>query len=345
MRHDVLDPLTDRRWEDFVTAASGALVFHHPAWLQLVRDQYGYEIGAWVVLEGDRVVGGLPVARVQSRLTGTRLVAVPFCDLCGPIVADDASPEAGYELLATISAQRRRTGLFLEIHEQVAGLEGASSSQRFVHHIINLADDPAAVEAGFTKSQVRQGARKASRLGLRVERRTDARALDAFYRLHVATRRNQGVPVQPRRFIRRFTRLFERGLGHVALVVEDSGPPISAAVFMTFNGTLTYKYGASARTELRKRPNNLLFLDAIHWGCAQGLSRLDMGRTDLDNKGLRDFKLSWGAVEREVSYTWVSDGPPRRDGKAPPAIVGAVIRRSPSFVGRAVGELFYRHFA
>jgi lipid II:glycine glycyltransferase (peptidoglycan interpeptide bridge formation enzyme) len=232
----------------------------------------------------------------------------------------------------------------LEIHEHVGGLEDASSSQRFVQHSVPLANDPATVEAGFTKSQVRQGARKAARLGLRVERRTDARALDDFYRLHLATRRHQGVPVQPKRFIRRFSRLFERGLGHVALVVEDSGHPISAAVFMTFNGSLTYKYGASARAELSKRPNNLLFLDAIHWGCAQGLSRLDMGRTDLDNQGLRDFKLSWGATEREVSYTWVSDRRRPRRGDATPAVMRAIIRRSP-FVGRAVGEVLYRHFA
>jgi hypothetical protein len=77
MRQEVLDPLTDPRWEAFVTAASDALVFHHPAWLELVRDQYGYDLRAWALVEGDRVVGGLPVARVRSRLTGTRLVAEP----------------------------------------------------------------------------------------------------------------------------------------------------------------------------------------------------------------------------------------------------------------------------
>src|SRR4051794_40964818 len=219
LRAEVLDPIADPRWEAFVTGVPEALVFHHPAWLGLLRDQYRYELLAWVLLDGDAVVGGLPVARVRSRLTGTRLVAVPFCDLCGPLLASDAPPGARDELLATIADQRRREGLGLEIHEEVAGLDGATASQRFAHHVVALADDPAAVEAGFTKSHVLRGARKAQRLGLRVERRTDRDALDAFYRLHLETRRHQGVPIQPRSFIRRFGDLFERDMGHVGLVL------------------------------------------------------------------------------------------------------------------------------
>src|SRR3954464_6114148 len=117
LRAEVLDPIADPRWEAFVTGASEALVFHHPAWLALLRDQYRYELLAWTVLDGETVVGGLPVARVRSRITGTRLVAVPFCDLCGPVLAPAAPAGAHDELLAAIAAERRREGLALEIHE------------------------------------------------------------------------------------------------------------------------------------------------------------------------------------------------------------------------------------
>ncbi len=300
---------------------------------------------AWTVLDGDEIVGGLPVARVDSRLTGRRLVALPFCDVCGPLFAADADPAVRPALLDAITAERRRAGVPLDVHEEIGGLSDASRSRRFLHHVVALDDDPAKVESAFTKSHVKRGARKAERLGLRVERRTDQAALDEFYRLHLETRRHQGVPIQGRSFIRRFAELFAQGLGDVALVVQGSGKPIAAAVFLTFNGTLTYKFGASHRAELEKRPNNLLFLETIRWACARRMRHLDMGRTDLDNPGLREFKLSWGAAEREMAYTWLSDGRPKRSGTSIPPLARAAIRTGPPVVGRAVGKALYRHIA
>jgi hypothetical protein len=76
---EVIDPIADPRWHELVTASPGSGVFHHPAWLRILRDEYRYPIEAWCVERRDgTVVAGLPVATVRSRLTGARLVAVPF---------------------------------------------------------------------------------------------------------------------------------------------------------------------------------------------------------------------------------------------------------------------------
>jgi CelD/BcsL family acetyltransferase involved in cellulose biosynthesis len=339
-----LDPISDARWRGLVDAAPDALVFHHPAWLELLRDEYGFGIETWGVREGEELVGGLPVADVRSRLTGRRLVALPFCDLCGPIVVPGVL-DAGARVADMIVAERRLSGVPLDIHEQLVDLPDATPSKGFLHHVLTLDPNPDVVERNFTTSALKRGARKAEKLGLRVERRTDVDALDEFYALHLETRRHQGVPVQSKRFIRRFANLFSQGLGHVALVVDESGQTNAAAVFLTFKETMTYKYGASRRAALTMRPNNLLFLDSIRWGCAQGLRRLDLGRTDLDNPGLRTFKLSWGADERTLSYTWLSDKAPAGRGSGIPAIAQTAIRRGPPILGRAVGKALYRHVA
>jgi lipid II:glycine glycyltransferase (peptidoglycan interpeptide bridge formation enzyme) len=178
-----------------------------------------------------------------------------------------------------------------------------------------------------------------------VRRGTDRAALDAFYRLHTATRRRQGVPVQPRSFIRRLEGLFAQGLGHVALAEHD-GAVAAAAVFVGFGRTLTYKYGASDAAHLAVRPNNAIFAETIRWASDEGYAELDFGRTDLDNPGLATFKRNWGAEEREVAYVRL---PPRGDepDEEPGAarrLASAVIKRSPPFVGRAVGAALYRHF-
>jgi CelD/BcsL family acetyltransferase involved in cellulose biosynthesis len=336
------DPTADPSWSDLVTRSPAATVFHHPAWAGLLRATYGYGMTACAVPgEDGRLVAGLPVAMVSSRLTGRRLVALPFSDLCPPLVADDAPPWAGSALRAALEVFQAGHGLPLEVRGTGDVLRRAPAGERFHHHVLALGPDVAAVERRFARPQVLRGVRRARREGLIAVTATDRAALEAFYRLHVATRRRLGVPTQPRRFIMGFEGLFARGLGFVLLVRRDERA-VAAGVFLTLGETLLYKYGASDARFLGLRPNNLLFMEAIRWGCEHGMRRLDFGRTHWDHDSLRAFKLAWGAEEHELRYRHVG-GEPARAGERGAARLGTVIRRSPPAVGRAIGEVLYRH--
>ncbi len=256
-------------------------------------------------------------------------------------MAADAPENAGERLLAALAAEQEREGVELEVRDRIPELGGAPG-ERFHQHVLDLRPGPEAVSAGFSKSQVTRGAKKARREGVRIARRGDREALDEFFRLHVATRRRQGVPTQPRRFIRGFAELFDQGLGHVLLARWEERT-IAAAVFLSFNGTLIYKYGASDREHLGRRPNNLLFTEAIEWGCANGMQRLDFGRTDLDNEGLRAFKRAFGAEETTLSYTRLPAKERSSALAAGSAPLGFVIRRTPPLSGQMVGSVLYRH--
>ena len=92
------------------------------------------------------------------------------------------------------------------------------------------------------------------------------------------------------------------------------------------------------------RPNNLLLWTAIRWGCENGYVLFDMGRTDLDDTGLRAFKSGWGAREMPLAYSTLSPEPLQSvTGRLMP-IMQTVIRNSPLWVCRATGELLYKHF-
>jgi CelD/BcsL family acetyltransferase involved in cellulose biosynthesis len=338
----LIDPIADPAWLELVERSPGAEVFHHPRWLELLRSQYGYEPMACCVANSRGIEAGIPFARVKSRLTGRRLVSIPFSDTCTPLLARSASPTALDVLGPALAEQAGGEGLDLTVHAPLPSVPGAFVRPNFLRHLLPLAADPAEVERGYSKSQVKRGIKKARREGLWMERRTDVEALDAFYSLHVKTRRKLGVPTQPKRFIRRFEQLFDAGLGFVGLVF-DEGEPIAAAVFLTFNGTVTYKYGASDADRLAKRPNHLLFAETIQWACEAGFHTLDFGRTDVDNEGLRSFKRSWGAEEVELAYTYLAEHEPSSEPGLRDRVMGATIRRSPAIVGRLIGEAFYRH--
>jgi CelD/BcsL family acetyltransferase involved in cellulose biosynthesis len=336
MRTELLDPRTDDRWEEFVGRASGATMFHHPAWLGLLATSYRYDFAAsCLVDDGGRVVAGLPWARVESRLTGRRLVALPFSDACAPLTG--GAPDE--ELAHGVEEHRRATGLGLELRWRMEGL--GETVHSYWRHTLQLEPDADAV-ARRASSGIRRGVAKARGEGLMFERRTDAAALHAFYGLHLRTRRHQGVPTQPKRFIAGLGGVFERGHGFVALV-NDHGRPIAAAVFLRLREHLIYKYGASDRSALARRPNNLLFAEVIRWACESGLRELDFGRTDLEHEGLRQFKRGWGADELPLHHTYAGMEVPSRGGSRSQRLLAPVIRHSPPDVGRLLGAA-YRHF-
>jgi CelD/BcsL family acetyltransferase involved in cellulose biosynthesis len=335
----LLEPLADPRWGRFAGSAPGASIFHHPAWLGLIARRYGYAVAACCVLDrAGEVRAGLPVALVRSRVTGRRLVAFPFSDVCPPLGetgALDALVRAADDL-------RERMGTSLEVRAELP-VAAARPGSRFRHHVVALGPDLAAVEKGFRRSSVLRGVRRARREGVVIERRTDVGALDAFFRLHVETRSRLGAPTQPRGFIRDLAGLFELGLGFVLLAVRG-GAVAAAAVFLHHGGVLTYKYGASDVRALQLRPNNLLFWEAIRWGCEHGMRSLDLGRSELDQQSLREFKLSWGAQERELVYSLLGARSPRSlDGGVPGRALAEAIRRAPPLASRLAGEVLYRH--
>ena len=157
-----LDPITDPRWAELLRVAPSASVFHHPAWLALVRDTYRYPMNAVCVQDrAGALVAGLPIATVRSRLTGTRLVSVPFSDLCGPLLC---AAEHESALMAAIDAERRRASLRLEVHAELPGLPDGAPWERFYHHVVPLEGGIDEVRRRMS-SKKRAGAARSSRQG------------------------------------------------------------------------------------------------------------------------------------------------------------------------------------
>jgi Acetyltransferase (GNAT) domain len=159
------------------------------------------------------------------------------------------------------------------------------------------------------------------------------------------TRQRLGVPVQPHRYFRvLWRRMIHSGVGFVA-IASIGDTPVAAAVFLTFNGTIVYKYGASDPSYWNTRANHLLFWEAIRWACGQGFHTLDFGRTGLGDASLREFKSRWGTVERSITYTVIADDAPPSRRDEVPSLAREVIRRSPTQVTRGLGSILYRYTA
>ena len=335
--------LEDPRWREFVSSSADALPFHHPSWALLLAECYGFQPFALVLEENGAVSAGVPILETRGLVGGRRWISLPFTDACPPLAS---SPEALARLPGALDEAHEGAGVArVDVHGELEGARMESWCAAVTHDLELLAD-PEELFATFHRSQVQRSVRKAERSSLVLRRaETEGELTDTFYRLHLETRRRQGVPVQPRRFFRLlWRRVLEPGLGFLTLAYSGR-TPVAGAVFLASNRTVTYKYGASDPGFLNLRPNHLLFWDAIRWSCEHGYRSFDFGRTELENSGLREFKSRWGAQELPLRYSSVDGTAPGLTQGRAARTLGTVIRRSPAWVCRGLGEALYKYAA
>jgi CelD/BcsL family acetyltransferase involved in cellulose biosynthesis len=335
--------IDDERWTSFVERAPGAVLFHHPSWARLLADCYGYRPFALVLLDGDGVAAGVPAIEIRSVLGRRRWTSLPFTDSLPPLARDERLIPL---LVAELDAARQAQGISqVEIRAEVTDSRVRPQPTGFVH-VLQLASDPAKVFRTFKRSCVQQRITKAEREGVTVRRGSSKDDLtQTFYELHLDTRHRLGVPIQPRRYFElMWERIIAPGRGFV-LLAHANEIPIAGAVFLTWNGTITYKYSASRHEFWQLRPNNLVIWNAIRWGCENGFHTFDFGRTELGNEGLRSFKRGWGTAELPLTYSTLC-------GRAPTQAIGRAadmlrrpIQTMPAWFCRLIGELAYKHAA
>jgi CelD/BcsL family acetyltransferase involved in cellulose biosynthesis len=149
--------------------------------------------------------------------------------------------------------------------------------------------------------------------------------------------------VQPKSFFDRLqTNIIAAGLGYVGLV-GNGAQPVAGGVYFTFNGTVMYKYAASDPAALAERPNDLLVYGSMRLAAEEEFQAFDFGISSRKHEGLRRFKRQWGAAEIDVHTIQLvgRDRPPKDESPAF-KFAGFVIRNSPAFVCRALGQVFYR---
>ncbi len=333
--------LNDPDWMALISSRPEANIFHHPAWSKVIEATYGYRPFACVVSETKQgIQAGIPVIEVKHAFSRSRWISLPFTDHCSPLADEPASLNQLTRSMENL--QRKGDVSKVEVRSKLPELPGIQFISPFVNHELLLNSDLSKVSEKLHKMHLRNISR-AEENGIQVVFGNEIEQLKAFYQLHLVTRKRQGVPIQPWRFFKHLNEvLFNTGLGFVVLAYLDS-QCISGAVFLHWNQTLTYKFGATTITGNKLRANNLVMWKAICWGCENGFTTFDLGRTDLDNDGLRQYKSRWGAAETPLTYSIMSDIPVTTPKSRVMPLIQGFITKSPAWVCQATGELFYKY--
>ena len=363
-----VNPIEFGEWDSRLAEHPHATVFHTAAWARVLAETYRLKPCFFLLRDDSGAFQGLlPCMSSGSRWRGYRCVSLPFTDACPPLLPDEdqtATPStlgclrtipeepcgsldrlaSNQPLLAAALRHAESIGArYLELRDSAVWTRPFLPSVSFHGHEVPLFSDEESQLARCSPA-MRRGLRKGIRSHLSLKEGREWTDMEAYYALHCQTRRRHGIPPQPLEFFRNIHRaIVSKGNGFVVLA-SVGGSTIAGAVFLTFGKHALYKFGASVETHLHLRPNNAVLWHGIRTCAQAGFSHLDLGRTSLDNEGLRRFKLALGGEERlihcvrhDVRLGHIVATPDRAHGWH-----NRIFRLLPLTVNRALGEVLYR---
>ncbi len=343
-----IDPLTDGRWPEFVASHPQSSIFHTRGWLEALQTTYGYRPVVYTTSLGSALENGVVFCKVESALTGKRLVSLPFSDHCQPLASGD-DLQVIFKHLQNQRVQQRLRYVELRplLWKSAVAPEqrGFSESNRTSFQKIDLTPELNSIYRKFHDSCIRRKIKRAERESLVYESGRSAALLDKFRTLLLLTRRRHKLPPQPAAWFRNLV----HSLGNQIEihVVSKGNVPAASIITLRHKNQATYKYGCSDGQFNSLGGTPLLFWKVIQQAKETGAEEFDLGRSDFADPGLIAFKEHLGATSTELRY-YRNPPPPPQNAK-PEAVKGRyawardAFARLPDFVLQTTGELLYRH--
>jgi hypothetical protein len=331
----------DIQWLNFASNRQEAHIFHHPAWAGFLAKTYGFKpFIAAVKTNSGQIMAGLPIMEINDPLKKRQWISLPFTDHCAPLYSDQTALNFLESGILQYVETLNNYSLELRWSFSSPYLFRATDYVLSITTIKGNSDDL----AKKINSNDFRNIKKAEKRGISIENGISNEQLREFYSMHIATRRRHGVPVQPWRFFVLLKQeILDRGLGQIWIARKDENP-IAGTIFLHWYNTLTYKFGASIEQGRENFANDLLMWRSMCWGCQNGYTILDWGRSDIGEDGLRRYKKKWGSEEMLLEYSRNFQNTTHGFRERLTPIVKKVINNSPLWVCRLSGELLYRYF-
>lgn len=347
---EVIDPVKDERWTDFIKVHPLAEFCHHPGWKTVLENSFPHVHGYYFVLIDDNTIqAALPIFTVKSWIIGDRLVSIPYATLFDPLISTNDQFNTLFTHVKEFARNQgiKRIELDVFATSSLVQSDHLAMSSFYVMHCLKLSSDPEKLKKTFDRTCVVQKISRAMKSGLTLRAAESEADVDEFYRLYSMTRKRVGLPPQPIVFFRQLWKTFYP-LGTLQILIATKESHALAALLLLKHGKRTSaEYIGYDWNYLNLNPHHFLFWHAIKAACEGGFEVFDFGRTAPTNIGLMDFKKRWGTIPVELPQCYY---PAESSGKnvlvenpIKYRIVRGVCRHSPEFVYKGVASFLYRH--
>jgi len=284
--------------------------------------------------------------RINSWLTGRRLVSLPFSDHCEPLC--DSNEDANFLIRYLQAAMEHQGWKYLQVRlidgdlqKTSEGIECRPAEEYFLH-TLDLRPDLDDVFSKLDKDSVQRRVQRAGRACLTEKCGRSAELLRDFYTLFLITRRRQGVPPTPYAWFQNLIHDLDRAL-EIRVAYKDESP-IAAIITLQFRDVVYYKYGCSDTRFNKFGAIPWLFWSAIASAKSKGAIEFDMGRTQQDNPGLLAFKNHWVPhPQRLIYWQYPYDDSNNLAGNWKRKLAKSALPFLPNGLQKIIGKVLYRH--
>lgn len=329
-------------WEVYVKNHPDGLIYHLPAWKQVIEESFHFKPYYLFALNDDgKLCGFLPLFYINSIITGNRLVSLPFTHICGPLADSETIIEElvnrAKELALSLKCK------YLEIRMLKPSLPNLLVNDYFSTYILELAE-PQVVWKKLHPKGVRWAINKAIKDGVTIRLENTTKGLNAFDGLNQQTKKKLGVPAHPSYFLKNI--VDKLGEYTNIYLADAQGRTIAGLVALNYKDTVCYAYGASDAKYLNYHPNDLLIWQTIQECCNARYRYFDFGKTSPDDEGLVRFKKHWGTETKQLYYYYWPKIPKlissNRNGVRYKVITG-IWRRLPLALTKKISSFVFKH--
>jgi len=289
-------------WDQYVHASPAASPYHLTGWKRVIEETFGHLTYYLYALQGNHIVGILPLVYLKSFLFGRFFVSLPYFNYGGIVAENEESRRRLLDGAIKIAQQEGATHIELR-HTESYEL-GLPVKTPKVLMLLNLPETSEGLWKSF-KSKLRSQIRRPEKEGF-VVKFGQLDEVENFYQLFAYKMRDLGTPVYTKRFFESILTEFPETAR--ICMVYDGNTPIAGGFIIGFKQLLQTPWAASLRAYDRFGINMMLYWNILKFGCEQGYKQFDFGRSTPD-KGTYKFKKQWGSIPVQCYWHyWLAKG-------------------------------------
>jgi serine/alanine adding enzyme len=294
----------EKRWNDFVAGHGSCTFYHQIGWRNAIQRAYGHRPHYLFAEDGAEIVGILPLFFVKNMSGKKTLISLPFAPYGGVCSRNQGVSERLLSEARRLMMDSGASYIEMRCFADDPATTDFLANDQYVSSVFKVAGGSDEAWRQLEKNR-RKKVRKAQKNGLTAEISEPGHAIEDFYNLYARTMHDLGTPVHSAVFFRQVVNEFPNSTR--ILLVRHGRRVVGSGFLLLWNSTLTCGWGASLKEYLWCEPNDLLYWEVIRYGCEQGFSSIDFGRS-LAGSGNATFKKEWGGIEIGLEYRYMLNG-------------------------------------
>ncbi len=347
------------KWNQYVESNPTASLYHRAEWKKLINKVFGHECYFFYAssnspdenepegnetagnetADNEKIVGVLPLVRLNSKLFGDFMVSMPYFN-SGGAIANTLQIEQKLMAAANDFATKIGTG-HIEYRDDITRFELPARTEK-VNMVLSLPGSEEALWKVFT-SKLRAQIKRAQREDIQVKI-GGTECLRDFYAVFARNMRDLGTPVYGEKFFNEILRTFFENSKIITL--HHKGRPVAAAFLLGHKGTLEIPWASTIKEVNHLSINMLLYWEVLKFAIKNQYQYFDFGRSSKGS-GTYRFKQQWGAKPKQLYWHyWLADNVemPRLNPDNPKfALAINVWRRLPVFITKLIGPFIVKN--